>query len=109
MKEKEKDDAYPFARFNKKVDLVKYTDEEYERVVKPLSKDWSKEETDHLWRLCEEFDLRFIVIADRYDLDFAGEKKREKKAKAKKQKLRTVDELKERYYSVSKAILEYRG
>jgi DNA methyltransferase 1-associated protein 1 len=31
--------------------------------------DWSKEETDHLFDLCEQFSLRFIVIADRFGLN----------------------------------------
>lgn len=42
---------------------------------------WTKEETDQLFDLCERFDLRFIVIADRFPSS------------------RTVEELKERYYS----------
>ena len=28
--------------------------------------DWDKLETDVLFELCERFDLRFIVIADRF-------------------------------------------
>jgi len=32
--------------------------------------DWSKEETDHLFDLCEQFSLRFIVIADRFGLNY---------------------------------------
>lgn len=52
-KEKEKEEAYPFARFNRKVEIVRYTDEEYEKVVASLSNDWSKAETDHLFELCE--------------------------------------------------------
>lgn len=42
---------------------------------------WTKEETDQLFDLCERFDLRFIVIADRFPSS------------------RTVEELKDRYYS----------
>lgn len=42
---------------------------------------WTKEETDKLFDLCERFDLRFIVIADRFPTS------------------RTVEELKNRYYS----------
>jgi hypothetical protein len=30
--------------------------------------DWTRDETDYLLELCERFDLRFIVIADRYDV-----------------------------------------
>ena len=29
MKKKEVDEVYPFARFNRKVEVIKYTDEEY--------------------------------------------------------------------------------
>lgn len=42
---------------------------------------WTKEETDQLFDLCERFDLRFIVIADRFPSS------------------RSVEELKDRYYS----------
>lgn len=42
---------------------------------------WTKEETDQLFDLCERFDLRFIIIADRFPSS------------------RTVEELKDRYYS----------
>ncbi|XP_020234810.1 SWR1-complex protein 4 isoform X1 [Cajanus cajan] len=52
---------------------------------------WTKEETDQLFDLCERFDLRFVVIADRFPSS------------------RTVEELKDRYYSVSRAILIARA
>lgn len=32
-----------------------------------MNTDWTKKETDHLFRLCEKFSLRFIIIADRFD------------------------------------------
>ncbi|TKY61685.1 SWR1-complex protein 4 [Spatholobus suberectus] len=76
---------YSFAKYNKSVDVIKYTDEEYDKyLTDPM---WTKEETDQLFDLCERFDLRFIVIADRFPSS------------------RTVEELKDRYYSVSRAIL----
>ncbi|KAH9730884.1 SWR1-complex protein 4 [Citrus sinensis] len=79
---------YSFAKYNKSVDVVKYTDEEYEKyLTDPM---WTKEETDQLFELCERFDLRFIVIADRFPSS------------------RTVEELKDRYY-VSRAILIARA
>ena len=45
--------------------VPKYTDEQYEVQLK--SDHWSKEETDYLFELVQDFDLRWIVIADRYD------------------------------------------
>ncbi|KAG4916704.1 hypothetical protein JHK87_054261 [Glycine soja] len=80
---------YSFAKYNKSVDVIKYTDEEYDKyLTDPM---WTKEETDQLFDLCERFDLRFIVIADRFPSS------------------RTVEELKDRYYSVSRAILIARA
>ncbi|KAF8006610.1 hypothetical protein BT93_K0803 [Corymbia citriodora subsp. variegata] len=55
------------------------------------NKTWTKEETDQLFDLCERFDLRFIVIADRFPSS------------------RTVEELKDRYYAVSCALLSARA
>ncbi|XP_057461379.1 SWR1-complex protein 4-like isoform X2 [Actinidia eriantha] len=80
---------YSFAKYNKSVDILKYTDEEYEKyLTDPM---WTKNETDQLFDLCEWFDLRFVVIADRF------------------QSSRTVEELKDRYYSVSRTILIARA
>ncbi|KAK4379820.1 hypothetical protein RND71_001682 [Anisodus tanguticus] len=75
---------YSFAKYNKSVDLIEYTDEEYEKFLSNPS--WTKEETDQLFDLCKRFDLRFVIIADRFPSN------------------RTVEELKDRYYSVSRAI-----
>ena len=121
-KKKENSDNYYFAKFNKKVELaVRYSSEEYDKLLKDIDKDWTKEETDHLWRLCEKFDLRFIVIADRFTEPIDEEtqksgKKRDVKALKKKQEKenlqfpeRSVDQLKDRYYKVCKIILEQRG
>ncbi|XP_023004539.1 SWR1-complex protein 4-like [Cucurbita maxima] len=79
---------YSFAKYNKSVEIVKYTDEDYEKYLNEPS--WTKEETDQLFDLCERFDLRFVVIADRFP------------------STRTVEELKERYYRASRAILAAR-
>jgi DNA methyltransferase 1-associated protein 1 len=82
---------FTFAKFNKPVKVIDYTPEEYELYFRDGS--WTKEETDHLWELCHRFDLRFIVMADRWTLSTS----------------RTVDDMKERYYSVSKKVLAYGG
>ena len=33
MKEEEKEEVYPFARFNRKVEVIQYTDEEYHKAI----------------------------------------------------------------------------
>ncbi|KAG0568337.1 hypothetical protein M758_6G010600 [Ceratodon purpureus] len=80
---------YAFAKYNKVVDSIRYTDEEYNQLL--VDSSWSREETDRLFDMCEQFDLRFIVIADRFTPP------------------RTVEELKHRYYSAAKAILQARA
>ena len=45
-----------------------------------------RQETDHLFDLCKRFDVRFMVVRDRWDKD--------------KFRDHTVEDLKERYYSV---------
>lgn len=68
--------------------MAKYTDAEYEQYLKDEA--WSKEETDHLFELCQTYDLRFFIIHDRWDPSrFADAKSR------------SIDELKDRYYKVT--------
>ncbi|CAM6121282.1 unnamed protein product [Calypogeia fissa] len=80
---------YAFSKYNKAVEVVRYTDEEYAKYLPDPN--WSRQETDQLFDLCEQFDLRFIIIADRFTTPRAVP--------------RTVEELKSRYYSAAKAIL----
>jgi DNA methyltransferase 1-associated protein 1 len=47
--------------------VYNYDEEEWTNVV-PADQDWSREETDYLISMCEQFDLRFLVIADRYEV-----------------------------------------
>ncbi|CAG2058937.1 unnamed protein product [Timema podura] len=89
---------YPFAKFNKvniaavliqgepakQVPIPTYTDSEYSQHLQ--AEMWSKPETDHLFELCRRFDLRFIVIKDRWDRARFPD--------------RSVEDLKERYYNV---------
>lgn len=87
---------YPFARFNKKVNVPSYTDEEYQLYLHdgPPST-WTRDETDHLFDLCRRFDLRFITIHDRFDRE--------------KYQTRTIEELKDRYYSCVTRLLKARA
>jgi len=61
-----------------------YSDEEYQRHLQ--SETWTKAETDHLMDLARRFDLRFIVMKDRWDRERFSD--------------RSVEDLKERYYNV---------
>ena len=61
-----------------------YSDLEYQQHLH--NDGWSRQETDALFELCQRFDLRFIVIHDRWNKE--------------KHKERTVEELKERYYQI---------
>jgi len=110
---------YPFARFNKKINIVRYNPEDYVGFIDPgldapvipgipkdlpsadgnivtgsvTTKAWTREETDELFRLCSEFDLRFVVIHDRWPETLPP---------------RSIDELKDRYYGVAKTLVETR-
>ena len=90
-KEREVEPDYAFAALKQKVDVIEFTPEEYSKL--PADPSWTFEETSHLWSLCRDFDLRFIVIQDRYSPAYPD---------------RTVEDLKERYYSVSRQLLDAR-
>merc|ERR1719347_1172014 len=75
---------YPFARFNKICEGATYTEVEYNRHL--TDPGWSRQETDHLMDLATRFDLRFIIMADRWDSNTYT--------------ARTVEDLKERYYNI---------
>ncbi|XP_047501486.1 DNA methyltransferase 1-associated protein 1-like [Penaeus chinensis] len=75
---------YPFAMFNKKVELLTYSDSEYGEHL--LSDSWTRTETDTLFELCQRFDLRWPVIHDRWPSHLTA---------------RSIEDLKERYYSVT--------
>ncbi|KAI8062221.1 hypothetical protein BC940DRAFT_309094 [Gongronella butleri] len=86
------DQDYHFAKFNRVIDIIEYTDDDYEKNL--TDTDWSKEETDYLFKLCRQFDLRFPVIADRYNFGSTA---------------RTMEDLKDRYYSVNRKLIKVRG
>ncbi|CAI4230911.1 unnamed protein product [Auanema sp. JU1783] len=76
---------YPFAKFNKEINIPKYTDEEYEKHLK--STKWTKDETDYLFDVCRRFDIRWVIVHDRYD-------------KAKFGTSRSMEDMKDRFYSI---------
>ena len=132
-KKRECDEQYPFAKFNKHIEVLSYTEEEYKNAVNNMNVDprkakWSKADTDLLFQLCDQFQLRFINITDRFnsikedeskkkDMKFQQVRKRDRKCKeiqkAAEQKKsineKKVEEIKDRYYSVCKVLLEARN
>ncbi|KAJ2671015.1 swr complex subunit [Coemansia sp. RSA 1285] len=93
---------YFYARYNAKTKPYQYTDEEYEKCIEPLDNGWSRIETDYLLHLCCQYDLRFIVIHDRYysspDCPSLGVAPG-----------RTLEDLKERYYAICRALIQHRA
>ena len=87
------DGEYVFARYNQLSGVVRYDDEEWHRLLAG-DPGWGREETDYFFEMCERFDLRFLVIQDRYH--FAGGPER------------SVEDLKHRYYSVARRLLVSR-
>lgn len=51
---------------------------------------WTKDETEYMLDLCEMFDCRFIIVADRYEWKSDGNRVE-----------RSVEDIKERYYKVT--------
>ncbi|KAJ1665581.1 swr complex subunit [Coemansia sp. RSA 1813] len=93
---------YFYARYNAKTKPYQYTDKEYEKCIEPLDKGWSRVETDYLLHLCCQYDLRFVVIHDRYyshtDCPSTGIASG-----------RVLEDLKERYYAICRALIQHRA
>ena len=83
---------YAFSKYNKRVDMLMYNDEEYENLLQ-FDEEWTREETDHLFDLLQRFDLRFLIAKDRWE----------------REKPRTVEEMKSRYYAVARRLVEARA
>ncbi|XP_005103965.1 DNA methyltransferase 1-associated protein 1 [Aplysia californica] len=84
---------YPFARFNKTVDVPVFSDLEYQQHLH--DENWTRQETDHMFDLCKRFDVRFIIVHDRWDRD--------------KYRDHSVEDLKERYYNVCNILSKVRA
>jgi len=105
MEEKERttrvEPHYPYAKFNVKVNVPEYTQEQYDSHLK--SDEWSQEETDYLVSLALEYDLRWVVIWDRYEYQpaEAAIENEESMAVAVQPTKRSMEDLKSRYYDVA--------
>ncbi|OTB09209.1 hypothetical protein M426DRAFT_316503 [Hypoxylon sp. CI-4A] len=98
-----------FAKFNVQVDIPQYSDDQYNSNL--TSNDWTKDETDYLFDLARNFDLRWLLIWDRYEYQpklpektsngEGAESTDPKTAVVPATKVRTLEDLKARYYEVA--------
>jgi len=77
-------------KYAKRPGILYYKDEDYNQHF--VSTTWSKAETDYLLKMCALFDCRFIVIQDRWEMSD-----------------RTVEDIKDRFYSVQRKLIELNG
>ena len=98
---------YSFAKFNIKPKVPRrYSDDEYNRHLK--NDDWSRQETDYLMDLAEEYDLRWVVIADRYDFQpESTDAEANTNALVPAKRYRTMEQMKSRYYFVAATMLAF--
>eukprot|EP00026_Physarum_polycephalum_P006764 Phypoly_transcript_06816.p1 GENE.Phypoly_transcript_06816~~Phypoly_transcript_06816.p1 ORF type:complete len:490 (+),score=116.35 Phypoly_transcript_06816:209-1678(+) len=87
----DKTEDYKFARYNRKLKLQSYTNDEYTKHFQDPN--WTREETYQLFDLCRRFDLRFVIVHDRFE-------------PADINKPKSVEDLKERFYAISSKLLD---
>ncbi|KAJ7584333.1 hypothetical protein C8J56DRAFT_950702 [Mycena floridula] len=84
---------YTFARYNIAPSAVyTYSHDEYTRLIQD-SEGWTKEETDYLFKMAQEFDLRWFIIHDRYEYEGP---------------VRSLVDLKDRYYTACRKLVRAR-
>ncbi|KAJ5281579.1 hypothetical protein N7478_006951 [Penicillium angulare] len=97
---------YNFAKYNIKARVPRsYSEEEYTRHIQ--NNDWTREETDYLMDLAHEYDLRWVIIADRYDYQprVNTEAEGDSNALVPAKHYRTMEQMKSRYYFVAATML----
>ncbi|KAF8605371.1 hypothetical protein BDV93DRAFT_438963 [Ceratobasidium sp. AG-I] len=88
----EPQDSSQFEKYNVPAVVYVYSTDEYNKSLQ--DPEWSREETDYLFDMAREYDVRFLVMHDRYSFPGGVE--------------RTVEDLKHRYYGVCRKLLRTR-
>ncbi|KAF9947613.1 swr complex subunit [Mortierella alpina] len=83
-------EEYRFYKFNKAISLIDFSEKDYTAHLQ--DSDWTYDETKYLWDLCRRFDLRWVVIQDRYEWP------------AQEQDRMALD----RYYSINRILTKVR-
>ena len=99
---------YQYAEFNTNSGVYSYSNDEYIQYLR--DDDWTKEETDYLMELCAAYDLRFVVIHDRYDWAAAqaASLPGSTSTMLPPAKNRTMEDLKARYYAICRRLIRSR-
>lgn len=96
-----------FAKFNVRVNIPTYDDDLYKTHLE--SEDWSKDETDYLMAMAQEYDLRWPIIWDRYEYEPPVSQAEDANvAMIPIAKARTLEELKDRYYKAAAELMKAR-
>ncbi|GMT29331.1 hypothetical protein PFISCL1PPCAC_20628, partial [Pristionchus fissidentatus] len=91
--DKNKEEQYCFAKWNKVINIPEYTDDIYTQHLQTSK--WTREETDLLFEMCRRFDLRWPVVQDRYETERLYRNKAGKTFDK-----RSIEDMKERFYAI---------
>lgn len=58
------DEEYSFAKYDQRLSIPQFSEEDYNRALS--DSDWTYEETKYLFDLCQDYELRWVIIHDRY-------------------------------------------
>ncbi|KAL6707925.1 swr complex subunit [Coniothyrium glycines] len=107
-----------YVKYDIKVDMPTFTDEEYDAHLR--STDWSREETDYLFEVVQDYSYRWAVIWDRYEYEpskhrhTAQDSTNGDEAQAlaampfAPSKKRSLEDLKVRFYDISAKLMKLR-
>ena len=74
------------------VDIPTFSDLEYQLHLHDDK--WTRQETEHLFDLCKRFEIRFVIVHDRWDRE--------------RYKDYSIEDLKERYYNICNTLAKVR-
>ncbi|KAL7412081.1 hypothetical protein BDY24DRAFT_416629 [Mrakia frigida] len=94
----------PFSKYNSTTPVMDFSQQEYDTNLR--DEDWSQAETSYLFSLLREYDLRFVIVADRYA--YPGDLGTEFLDLPEGGRKRTIEDIKSRYYSICRRLVRSR-